>query len=180
MPLTVGVLMALPCRSSADGNSYLWAVPWIQCTSSNSTWVQLVATGSILAVIIGLGVPALFFFLMRRRTRELRELGVSPATEAEGHWFQWFYGASQAESLWYEFVIMGRRLAIAIIAFLPATSPWVPIAFFITLMAGLLFQIHASPFIFVPLFLTFVAGQVFSSKIHEDEIASSSILLELF
>jgi len=190
MPITVGMLMVLPCRESADGKSYLWAAPWIECTSSSATWIRLVVIGALFSVLYGLGVPLVFLVLMRNRKSQLKRLKALKIAEVDGHWFQWFYAAYHDSCHWFEFAIMARRLAIAIIAIVPATSLAVPMGFFITIVAAMLVQIYTEPFIFptlnklelitlVQLLFTFVAGQVFSSRIHERDLASSSGVLEV-
>ncbi|KNC47068.1 leucine Rich Repeat family protein [Thecamonas trahens ATCC 50062] len=189
MPITVGMLIVLPCESSADGRKYLWAAPWIECSSSNTTWVNLVVVGSVFSALYGLGVPVMFLAMMRARSKTLERLAAAGLVEVDGHWLQWFYAGYRPGAAWYEFVIMGRRLAIAVVAVIPSSSPIVPLGFFMTLVVALFMHIYRQPFLYQPLnrlelltlvqlFLTFVIGQIFSSRTHESSLPSSSIYLE--
>ncbi|KNC55201.1 Hcr2-0B [Thecamonas trahens ATCC 50062] len=189
MPITVNMLVALPCRTSSDGNYYLWAAPWIECSRSNSDWLVIVVTGTIMTILYGLGIPFAFSLLLRWRRRYLRSLPPGMG-EADGHWFQFFYAPYLERSFWFELVIMARRLLVAIIAVMPATNPLVPFAFFTVLMGALVVQFTVKPFVhniinwleiltLVQLMLTFSVGQVFSSDVYTTDLSFTATILEV-
>ena len=74
-------LAVFACSTNAQGITTMDAEPSIICDSSNSVYVTLRRWASLFVVVYGVGIPALFFFMLFwhrhgiKRDQELRKYG---------------------------------------------------------------------------------------------------------
>ncbi|KNC52055.1 uncharacterized protein AMSG_00882 [Thecamonas trahens ATCC 50062] len=148
-PITQHTLTVLHCAPSADPletASYMVAAPWISCQSHSYQVMATVAGVTLVAVVaLVLGAGWLLSGAVLRARRRARDL--SPVLQNTA---QLMFGIFGTQVWWFEFVILARRFAVALVLSLlpPVDSPVVAGSLIVALLlVSLVVQCRLRPFL---------------------------------
>lgn len=148
--------MIAPC--DLDGYvSYMRIAPWVECTSSNQTYVALLAIAWCAFVLYVLGIPLCVFLPLLRKYLTLRKAQENDTENLElkekqvimDLWLGSIYlPYKKSVRAGFETVALLRKFLIAfVIAFLPSTSVYQTFFLLLILSIALVVQLSLTPYI---------------------------------
>jgi hypothetical protein len=135
-------LKALAGVSCTLSDGYLNAYPWIPCDASASPEFRVVLALSVLCIIVyTLGVPAFAGYHLFRNRTQLAEPHIARR-------LGFLFGSYQPALFWWEYVIIARRLALAMaVTLVPFTQQQLSSVIIMTVLVVSIALQHAfSPF----------------------------------
>jgi len=169
-------------KDPVTGKSFMTTAPWIQCNLSATPYIQLFIIAMISCLFYVIGIPVLYLALYCWKKKSFGDSDVKK-------WLGFLYSNYNQDHLWWEFVMIARRVCIAfVIAIIPEKSEALAILVMLILTLSLLLQVFHQPFLvrlenivdystcFVVLFSFFSVAMMTSCDDLPDSVSGVSVL----